>query len=95
VTGACGGGPTQDAEEKNFVEAFQAQVEKMLGNKGGAENDIPIPGIERDKGYAGTFKELKAFHQPSSYVRSFNAGGSEKGAHRPCVMRCAYGQPVI
>jgi hypothetical protein len=69
----------EDAEEKNFVQAFQASVARMMGEKGGS--DIPIPGLGIDKGYAATFKSegMKAFHQSTSYVRAFSSV-TDKGA---------------
>ena len=70
----------EDAEEKNFVVAFQASVEKLLGGKSGASTDIPIPGVTvaLDE-YKATFKKMKPWSQPGSYIRNFGTQTTERG----------------
>ena len=71
----------EDAEEKNFIAAFQASIEKMMGAKGGGGDDIPIPGLGIDKGYGATFAEpgMTQLKQPTSFIRSF-ATTNDRGA---------------
>ena len=70
---------SEDAEEKNFVKAFQAAVQAALeGKTGSSVSDIPIPGIGLDKEYAGHFKGKK-FAQPPSFIRNFGQT-TDKGA---------------